>query len=187
VLTGASAQIGWAIAASPFARADELLLPSSSPTAGPDAAIAARVRTLYAKLDLDWAAFTAGRQVLNYGRGALWTPTDIFTELDLAGISPVRRGTDAVRMVVPLGVTGGLDLAAAPTTFPASGRYAARLGGLVGDVDAAVMAARDGAGKAWLAGADFKADLVVGLYADAIYAQPDSGRWGFLRAAAGAD
>ena len=100
VLTGASAQIGWAIAASPFARADELLLPSSSPTAGPDAAIAARVRTLYAKLDLDWAAFTAGRQVLNYGRGALWTPTDIFTELDLAGISPVRRGTDAVQYLL---------------------------------------------------------------------------------------
>jgi hypothetical protein len=185
VLTGASAHVAWAIAASPFARSDELLLPSAAP--GQDAAIAARVRTLYAKLDLDWASFTAGRQVLNYGRGALWTPTDIFTELDLAGISPVRRGTDAVRVVVPLGVTGGLDLAAAPTTFPASGKYAARLGGLLGDVDAAVMAARDGTGKSWRAGADFKADLEIGLYGDAIYAQPDSGGWGTIRAAAGAD
>ena len=185
VLTGASAQLAWAIAASPFARADEVLLPSA-PGSG-DTAIAARVRTLYAKLDLDWASFTAGRQVLNYGRGALWTPTDIFTELDLAGISPVRRGTDALRMVVPLGVTAGLDLAAAPTTSPASGRYAARLSGLLGDVDAAVMAARDGAAGEWLAGADFKADLVVGLYADAIYAQPDPGGWGSIRAAAGAD
>jgi hypothetical protein len=145
------------------------------------------VRTLYAKLDLDWAAFTAGRQVLNYGRGALWTPTDIFTELDLTGISPVRRGTDALRVVVPLDVTAGLDFAAAPTTSPGSGKYAARLSGLLGDVDTAVMAARDGAGKSWLAGADFKADLVVGLYADAIYAQPDSGGWGTVRAAAGAD
>ena len=36
-----------------------------------------------------------GRQVVNYGRGTLWSPTDIFTELDLSGISPVRRGTDA--------------------------------------------------------------------------------------------
>jgi hypothetical protein len=187
VLTGASAQVAWAIAASSFARPDELLLPAVAGGGSPDAAIAARIRTLYAKLDLDWASFTAGRQVLNYGRGALWTPTDIFTELDLAGISPVRRGTDAIRVVVPLGVTGGLDLAAAPTTFPASGKYAARLGGLLGDVDGAVMAARDGTEKSWLAGADFKADLVVGLYGDAIYAQPDSGGWGALRVAAGAD
>ena len=187
VLTGASAQLAGAIAASPFARADELLLPSAAGGGSGDAAIAARVRTLYAKLDLDWASFTAGRQVLNYGRGALWTPTDIFTELDLSGISPVRRGTDAVRVVLPLGVTGSLDLAAAPTTFPGNGKYTARLGGLLGDVDAAVMAARDGAGKAWLAGADFKADIVIGLYGDAIYAQPDSGGWGTVRAAAGAD
>lgn len=185
VLTGASALLVQAIAASPYARTDELLLPSSA--SGQDAAMAARIRTLYAKLDFDWASFTAGRQVLNYGRGALWTPTDIFTELDLSGISPVRRGTDALRVVVPLGVTAGLDLAAAPTLSPGSGKYAARLSGLLGDIDAAVMAARDGAGKAWLAGADFKADLVVGLYADAIYAQPDAGGWGVFRAAAGAD
>jgi hypothetical protein len=188
VLTGASARTAWAIAASPFARADELLLPSSSSAAGgQDAAIAGRVRTLYAKLDLDWAALTAGRQVLNYGRGALWTPTDIFTELDLSGISPVRRGTDALRVTVPFDVTAGLDCAAEPTGSPGRGKYAARISGLLGDVDAAVMAARDGAGRAWLAGADFKADLVVGIYGDAIYAQPESGGRGFLRAAAGAD
>jgi hypothetical protein len=185
VLTGASAQLAWAIALSPFRRADELLFPASA--SGQDAALAARIRTLYAKLDFDWASFTAGRQVLNYGRGALWTPTDIFTELDLSGISPVRRGTDALRVVVPLGVTGGLDLAAAPSLSPGIGRYAARLGGLLGEVDAAVMAARDGAGRQWMLGADFKTDLVVGLYADAIYAQPDAGGWGTVRAAAGAD
>jgi hypothetical protein len=185
VFTGAAAQLAWAIAASPYARTDELLLPSSA--SGLDAAMAARIRTLYAKLDFDWASFTAGRQVLNYGRGALWTPTDIFTELDLSGISPVRRGTDALRVVVPLGVTGGLDLAAAPTLFPGSGKYAARLGGLLGDIDTAVMGARGGAGKQWMVGADFKADVVVGLYADAIYARPDAGEWGFVLAAAGAD
>lgn len=188
VLTGSSAQLAWAIAASPYGRADELLLPpSSSSSPGADAAMAARIRTLFVKLSFDWASFTAGRQVVNYGRGALWSPTDIFTELDLSGISPVRRGSDGVRVVVPLGVTGALDVVAAPTSSPGSGRYAARLGGLIGDVDAAVMAARDGAAKGWIAGADFKTDLIVGLHADAVYVQPDSGGWGFVRAAAGAD
>ena len=57
----------------------------------------------FSRVNLDWISFTAGRQVVNYGRGALWSPTDIFTELDLAGISPVRRGTDALRVAAPSG------------------------------------------------------------------------------------
>ncbi len=187
VLTGWSAQLAWAVAASPYGRPDEILVPGAA-SPGQDAALAARVRTLYAKLDFDWAAFTMGRQVVNYGRGTLWSPTDIFTELDLSGISPVRRGTDALRVTVPLGVTSGLDVVAAPTFAPADGRYSARMNALIGDtVDAAAVAARDGLLKGWLFGADFKTDLVVGLTGEAIYDQPDSGGWGWVRAAAGVD
>ena len=193
VLSGASAQLAWAVAGTPYGRADEVLVPSSP--AG-DYAVAARVRTLYTRLDLDWISFTAGRQVVNYGRGALWSPTDIFTELDLAGISPVRRGTDALRITVPLGETAGFDMVAAPTLAPADGRYSGRLSALLGDVvDAAVVAARDGAGEAnppstsagWQLGADFKTDVEVGLTAEAVYFQPDAGGWGWVRAAGGLD
>src|SRR5208337_3930515 len=41
--------------------------------------------------------------------------------------------------------------------------------------------------KGWELGADFKADVVVGLTAEAIYHQPDSGGRGWIRAAAGVD
>jgi hypothetical protein len=146
-----------------------------------------RVRTLYLKLDPGWASLTLGRQVVNYGRGAPWSPTDIFTELDLTGLSPVRLGTDALRLTVPLAATAGLDVVAAPTRDPTDGRYALRLGGLVGDVDGAVMAAHDGTGKGWVLGADFKADIVVGVYGEATWLLPDSGGPGAARAAVGAD
>ena len=187
VLTGSSAQLAWAVAASPYGRADELLVPGSASDGAQDAAVAARLRTLYTRLDMGWASLTAGRQVINYSRGTLWSPTDIFTELDLAGISPVRRGTDSLRVTVPLGVTSGLDVVAAPTLQPSDGRYSARLNGLVGDLDAAVVAGRDGALRSWLVGADVKTDLEVGLTGEAIYEQPDSGGWGWVRAAAGVD
>jgi len=188
VLTGAAAALAWAVAGSPYGRSDDLLVPAPSTTTPlPEAVFALRVRTLYLKLDPGWASLTLGRQVVNYGRGALWSPTDIFTELDLTGLSPVRLGTDAVRLTVPLGATAGLDAAAAPTLAPADGRYALRLGGLVGDVDGALMAARDGAARGWVFGADFKADIVVGVYGDAVYEVPDSGAPGGVRAAAGAD
>jgi hypothetical protein len=188
VLTGAAAQAAWAVAGSPYARTDELLLPAwSSGSPAPETIVAARVRTLYLKLDLDWASLTAGRQVVNYGRGALWSPTDVFTELDLTGLSPVRRGTDALRLVLPFGATEALDLVAAPTAAPADGRYALRLRGLVAGADGALMAARDGAGGGTVVGADFKADLELGLYGEASYELYDSGGSGTLKAAGGAD
>ena len=124
VLDGTAAQNAWLLIQAGAVPTDELFVPAARPPGGPDLLAAARVRTLYVKYDADWASFTAGRQVINYERGALWSPTDIFTdtELDLTGLSPVRLGSDALRLTFPLGATGGLDLAAAPTTLPAQAR-----------------------------------------------------------------
>jgi hypothetical protein len=189
VLTGAAAQEAWLLASTPYGRSDELLVPASAAAADSpeETAVSLRVRSLYLKLDLDWASLTAGRQFVNYGRGALWSPTDIFDELDLTGLSPERIGSDALRLSFPFGVTEGLDLVAAPTTAPADGRYALRGRALVGGVDGALVAARDGENRGWVAGADFKADIEIGLYGEATYELYDSGADGTLRAALGAD
>lgn len=188
VLTGAAARLAWSIAASPFGRPDDLLIPAAPPASPqPATLVALRARTLYSKLDFDWAALTVGRQVVNYGRGALWSPADIFTELDLTGLSPVRRGLDALRFVVPFGQTEAIDLVAAPTFSPADGRYALRVQGLLAGVDGALVTARDGTGKGWVFGADFKADLEIGFYGEATYELYDSGQTGTFKAAGGAD
>jgi hypothetical protein len=189
VLSGAAAEEAWLLASTPYGRSDELLVPvSASASASPsETLVSLRVRSLYLKLDLDEASLTAGRQFVNYGRGALWSPTDIFDELDLTGLSPERLGSDALRLSVPFGATEGLDLVAAPNTAPADGRYALRARGLVGGVDGAVMAARDGSDQGWIFGADFKADIEIGLYGEAAYELYDSGQDGTLRAALGAD
>jgi hypothetical protein len=88
-------------------------------------------------------------------------------------------------VAVPFDATSGLDLAAAPAGPPADGRYSARLSGLVAGIDGALTTARDG--KGWMFGADFKADVEIGIYGEAAYTLPDSGPPGVLRAAAGAD
>ncbi len=188
VLTGAAAQLAWNTAASPFGRPDELLIPSAPPASPqPATLVAFRARTLYFKLDLGWAALAVGRQVVNYGRGALWSPTDIFTELDLTGLSPVRRGLDALRFTVPFGQTEAIEIVAAPTISPADGRYALRARGLLAGVDGALVMAWDGTGKGWVFGADFKADLEIGFYGEATYELYDSGQTGTFKAAGGAD
>ncbi len=188
VLTGAAAQLAWSIAASPFGRPDDLLIPAAPPVAPqPATLVAFRARTLYLKLDFDWATLTLGRQVVNYGRGALWSPADIFTELDLTGLSPARLGLEALRFVVPFGRTGAIDLVAAPTISPADGRYALRARGLLTGVDGALVLARNGRDQGWVFGVDFKADLEIGFYGEATYEYYDSGAAGTFKAAAGAD
>jgi hypothetical protein len=109
------------------------------------------------------------------------------TELDLTGLSPVRRGSDALRVVVPFGQTEAFDLVAAPTLSPSQGRYALRARGLLAGVDGALVTARDGAGSGWLFGADFKVDLEISLYGEAAYELYDTGQTGTFKAAAGAD
>lgn len=190
--TGAAATDAWAAAAAGLGT-DALFAPaygSGSPV--PGRLLSARIRLLYAKLDYDAFALTAGRQVVNYAKGSLWSPTDLFTELDLTGLSPLRRGTDALRLALPLGATGALDLVAAPDASFSSGRYAARLSGFItglrgeGGIDGSLIACRDGSAAAWDFGADFKTDLIAGIDGEALYSLPDSGS-GYLLAAGGSD
>ena len=182
-LTGASAAAAIATAAQP---GSGLLA-----WGGGENAVSLRLRTLWAKLDLDWASLQLGRQVLNYGRGALWSPEDIFARLDLSGATPDRLGSDALRLKVPLGELSGLDLVAAPSTEPAKGRYATRLSGSLLGLDSGLLGAWDGASGRILAAADCKFDLGPSFYAEALYSvdpsspDPLGGSW--ARAVAGLD
>ncbi len=88
MLTGTAAAIAWSTAAAGLARPDELMLPaySAASPSMPETVFGARVRTLYVKLDEGAFSALAGRQVVNFGKGVLWSPVDIFDELDLSGL-----------------------------------------------------------------------------------------------------
>jgi hypothetical protein len=195
LLSGEAAASAWtAEAAARAAGLDTgglLVAPSFDPIEdAPPTLLEARIRALYVKLDLGWASIAAGRQVIKYQRCPLWSPTDVYTELDLSGISPVRRGADALRATFPLGATGAFDLATAPGADLSEGRYSARLSGFLAGVDAAAIAFRDGgragAAGAWSAGASLHADIELGLDAELLAAWDDDGG-AQARAAAGAD
>ena len=150
-----------------------------------------RLRTLWAKFDIDWANLEVGRQVVNYGRGALWSPEDIFASLDLSGASPDRLGTDAIRLKIPLGALSGLDIVGAPATQPRDGRYATRISGEILGIDSGLLGAWDGANSRVNVAADCKFDLGPSFYAEALWsldpsvADPVASSW--ARAVGGLD
>ncbi|MEI6873673.1 MAG: hypothetical protein WCL50_00930 [Spirochaetota bacterium] len=184
-LGGSAAAIARAASATP---ASQVFLVGSA-----DAAASLRIRTLWARLDLEGANLQIGRQVVNYGRAAFWSPADLFATLDLTGISPDRLGIDALRLRVPLADLAGLDLVAAPLGDPTKGRYAARFSAAALGLDGGLLAAWDGSGAPGrlVAAGDCKFDLGASYYGEALWSvdpsaidKPDGSR---VRAAAGFD
>jgi hypothetical protein len=194
ILAGCAAKAAEAAAAAGLLSSDTLFAPALSGTdalaVGPALLAAFRVRSLWAKLDTGWASLSAGRQLLSYGRGALWSPVDVFSSLEAGLLSNARRGVDSLRMRLPFGDTGLVDAVAAPQGRPAAGRYLLRASSLLAPgLDSGVLGAWDGAKEAWLAGADAKLDLGMGpsLYGELLCAMPAAGGAASCRAAAGAD
>jgi len=145
-------------------------------TGGPSGALALGLRTLWARIDLGSASLQLGRQVIRFGRGAFWSPADLFARVDLSGVTPDRLGTDALRLRLPLAGLWGLDAIAAPARDPATGRYATRLSGVLLGVDAGLLGGWDGGSGRLLAAFDCKFDLGPSWYAEAVLsADPATG------------
>ncbi len=192
LLSGAAARAFAAAVVNPLVAfpADILYAPAAPGSlAAAETVLAARVRTAYVKWNAEAFSLTTGRQVVNYGKGTAWSPVDIFTERDFSGLSVVRRGSDAVRLTVPLGDLSLAEAVAAPAYDLSEGSYALRLAGFAFEaLDGSLLAAWDGGREVWIAGADAKADLsFASLYADAAWDLPLDGGGAALRALAGFD
>lgn len=91
------------------------------------------------KLALPFGDLTIGRQVLSWGTGRVWNPTDVLSPFPPTVIDrEVRRGFDAVRLAVALGSTTQLDLLYLPQQKPEDNGGVARLQGNVKGWDGSV-------------------------------------------------
>ncbi len=138
-----------------------------------------------------------GRQVLSWGAGRLWNPTDLLSPFAPTVVDKeVRRGIDAVRVSVPFGETTQLDVLWLPQRLAAEMGGALRLVTNVKDTDVSVSAAKYV--RDVVLGADFSGDLgPLGVHGEAAYTLSLEGLWEggrtvqvgehFLRAVAGVD
>jgi hypothetical protein len=142
----------------------------------------------------------AGRQVLSWGAGRLWNPTDLFSPFAPTDIDrEVRRGADALRVTIPLGALSQLDAIWLPQReLVENGAVLRGRTNLLG-VDVSLMAAKFVGDLVF--GGDLAGDVgPLGLHAEAAYTQPvagaavagpradaeeEAGEGGFLRAVAG--
>lgn len=127
---------------------------------------AADIRKLYVSVFTEFADISAGRMIVNYGRGTVFSPVDLFSSADLSdpAASVGRTGTDALRVLLPFGDFSGMELVSAFSERPRDATAGGRVYGNIAGWDLAFSAFRDGGA---FFGIDLKGDAVAGVSAEA--------------------
>lgn len=124
---------------------------------------------LAARFATPWADVVVGRQVLSWGTGRLWNPTDLLSPFSPTEIDrEVRRGIDALRVSVPLARAAQLELIWLPQTIGQLNGGAARGQFNAGGFDFSASIAKYARDVVF--GADFAGDVgPIGVHGEAAY------------------
>lgn len=152
-----------------------------------DAPFFATIRKLYIRLSPSFADITFGRQIINFGKGMLFSPIDVFSSVDLTDLSFERTGSDILLAKFYFGATAGLDVVGKFTTDLADMTGAVKLYANVFDVDLSLVGIYKAEAPATVIGATFKGDLIVGVYGEGVLHIQTNGTDVFFEAMAGFD
>ena len=139
-------------------------------------AMTAEVRKLYLSLFTEYMDISLGRMIINYGRGAVFSPVDLFATVDIVDIDFERIGTDAARIMVPFGAVSGIDIIT--TLTPTVNEFTTGVRGFGNihgwDFGASVFRDARNVTDDWALdfGFDFKGDLFAGVYGEFLLSIP---------------
>jgi hypothetical protein len=129
------------------------------------------LKKLYLSVYSRHADLSAGRMVINYGRGTVFSPVDLFSSVDTSDLGLGRTGTDAVRVLLPTGDFSGMDLVATMGEDGWDGTAGGRFYGKAAGLDFGVSGFGDGLYDSdgdLVAALDLKGDLELGISVEAV-------------------
>lgn len=130
------------------------------------------IRKLYLSMYLPFMDITLGRQIINFGKGVVFSPVDVFSFVELSDINFRKSGSDIANVKIPLGDLSGVDITVELPFLNEGFSSAAKVFTTVSALDLSLLAiykkAEDESGieDEVLAGVTFKGDLEVGLYGE---------------------
>ncbi len=127
----------------------------------PDWAIAFLVQKAYVSWTPGYFFFSAGRQIVNWGKARFFSPADLFCKTAIYGLVPVRIAENTVRTGFTFGDWGKVELVALPVGQLENGKFGGRISGSAFGVDAGIAAAREMG--YWQLAMDFKTDAFIGI------------------------
>ena len=139
-------------------------------------AMTTEIKKLYLSVFTEYMDIFLGRMIINYGRGTIFSPVDLFATVDIIDIDFGRIGTDAARILIPFSAVSGIDVIT--TLVPAVDEFTtgARGFGNINGWDLGFSVFRDARNvfDDWALdlGFDFKGDLFVGVYGELLVSIP---------------
>jgi hypothetical protein len=110
----------WGTAAASASETRRLVPIGGELVSSPTFRIAHELDRFALKIALPFGDLTLGRQVLSWGTGRFWNPTDVLSPFSPSAVDrEVRRGFDAARLAIALGDVTQLDVIYLPRVVPA--------------------------------------------------------------------
>ena len=151
------------------------------------------LRKLYLSMYLPFADITIGRQIINFGKGLVFSPIDVFSSVELYDINFRRRGTDIANIRIPFSDLAGLDITTELPFIDDNFSTAAKLFATFFDFDFSLIGMyRNASADAdfedeAVAGFTFKGDMEIGIYGEAVVHVLTDSRDAFFEGMLGAD
>lgn len=132
------------------------------------------IRKLYLSMYLPFADITIGRQIINFGKGFVFSPIDVFSSVELFDINYRRRGTDIANIRIPFSDLAGLDITTELPFIDDNFSTAVKLFATFFDFDFSLIGMYRNAGTdadfedEAIIGLAFKGDMEIGIYGEAV-------------------
>ncbi len=152
-----------------------------------NAAVSAEIIKLYLKIKPSFGDITLGRQIVRFGQGFIFSPIDLFSQRDLSDIAFSRKGSDIIRVEIPLSDTGKIEALSTLSTHFTNIDSALKISLNIGGWDTSVVAMYRYSDYETIAGFAFKGDLILGWHGEAVLHILNNGKDVFPEAVVGAD
>jgi hypothetical protein len=125
-------------------------------------------RKLYLSLFFNRYTLTLGRQIINYGVGYVFSPIDCFSSVDLQDPGLSRKGSDIVRVQIPLGDLAGIEGVATIASMSTDSASAIKIFGNIKGYDWCLTGIYKKPQDEFVAGVTFKGDLLLGIHGELV-------------------
>jgi hypothetical protein len=126
------------------------------------------MRKLYLEAYLPFADIAVGRQIINFGKGLIFSPIDAFSTVQIMDLNFRRNGSDVANARIPLGDLSGIDCIVEAPFGNNEHSSAAKFFTTIAGWDVSMVGLYRHLSGESLAGAAFKGDAVVGLYGELV-------------------
>ena len=126
------------------------------------------LRKLSISLYTPYADISVGRQIINFGKGFVFSPMDVYSSVDITDLNFRRSGSDVLRLKIPFGALSGADVVTSLSRLGNTENSAVKLYTNLGGYDLSAVGIYDDENYRSVAGLGFKGDLFLGVYGELV-------------------